>query len=136
MMKLAEIAIAAPQVIAVRTSRMLAAGANPGASDPAEFSRMHTEKVAAYWESMAAMAAQVVKANQEYARLAGVQWLRLWTAPLSFVGKRTASQAAASLLPLPTPAQRRRAASSVLAAAVKPVHKRATANARRLKRKR
>ena len=136
MMKLAEIAVAAPQVIAVRTARMLAGGANPGAADRAEFSLMHTEKAAAFWESMAAMTAQVVRAQQESARLAGVQWLRLWTAPWSFVGRRTASQAAASLLPLPTAAQRKRAASSVLSAALKPVHKRATANARRLKRKR
>ena len=136
MTRLAQIAVAAPQVIAVRTSRMLAAGASPGASDRAEFSRMHTEKVEAFWESMAAMTAQVARANQEYARLAGVQWWRLWTTPLSFVGKRTAAQAAASLLPLPTATQRKRAASSILAAAVKPVHKRATANARRLKRKR
>ena len=116
MMKLAEIAVAAPQVIAVRTARMLAAGANPGASDRAEFSRMYAEKVEAYWESMLAMAREAARAQQESARLAGVQWLRLWTSPWSVVGPR--------------------AASSVLSAAVKPVHKRATANARRLKRKR
>src|SRR5687767_7245116 len=49
--KMAELAIAAPQVVAVRTARMLAAGVNPGAADRAEFSRMGTEKVQAFWES-------------------------------------------------------------------------------------
>ena len=50
-----ELSIAAPQVIAHRTARMLAAGANPGARDRLEMQRMATEKVFAFWESMHAM---------------------------------------------------------------------------------
>ena len=106
LVKMAQLAVAAPQVVAIRTSRMLAAGANPGAADRAEFSRMHTEKVQAYWEAMFGMATQ-----------ASLQWLRLWTTPFS----SSAGQ---------------RAAASIVTAAVKPVHKRATANARRLGRRR
>ena len=82
---------------------MLAAGAHPKAGDRAEFSRMHTEKVQAFWESMFAMGVQVVRTNQECARTAALQWWRLWTTPL-------------------------------FDAALTPVHKRATANARRLGR--
>ena len=130
--KLAELSVAAPQVVAVRTARRLAAGANPGAAERAEYSRMHTEKVHAFWESMFGMAAQAARANQEVARLAAVKWMRLWTAPWSMGGNGAVTKAVAALVPAPTRAQRSRAASNILAAAVKPVHKRATANARRL----
>ena len=132
--KMAQLAVAAPQVVAIRTSRMLAAGTNPVAADRVELSRMYTEKVQAYWESMFAMAAQTARANQQYIRLVAVQWWKMWAAPWAFVGRRSAAQAAASLLPIPTPAQSKRAAASLIAAAVAPVHKRATANARRLTR--
>jgi hypothetical protein len=98
--KLAQLAVAAPQVVAIRTSRMLAAGANPGAADRAEFSRMHTEKTQAFWESMVGMS---------------MQWWRLCLTPwwLNAPGGN-------------------RAAASLFAAALKPVHQKATANARRL----
>ena len=99
-LKMAQLAVAAPQVVAIRTSRMLAAGANPAASDRAEYSRMHTEKVQAFWESMFGMS---------------MQWWRLCMTPwwLGAPG-------------------RDRAAASLFAAALKPVHRRATGNARRL----
>ena len=100
MKKLAELAIAAPQVVAVRTSRILAAGANPSAADQKEFSGMHTEKVQAYWEAIFGMS---------------MQWLRLSMTPW-WLGA----------------ASRDRAAASLFAAALKPVHLRATGNARRL----
>ena len=98
--KLAQLAVAAPQVVAIRTSRMLAAGANPCAADRAEFSRMHTEKIQAFWESMFGMS---------------MQWWRLSMTPW-WVGA----------------AGRNRAAASLFAAALKPVHSRATGNAKRL----
>ena len=46
--KMAELAVAAPQVIATRTARMMAAGANPDAVDRAEFLKMWTEKGQAF----------------------------------------------------------------------------------------
>lgn len=134
--RMAELAVAAPQVVAVRTARMLAAGASPGAADRAEFSRMHTEKVEAFWESMSAMALQTMRTQQQYARNATLQWWRLWTTPWWLAGNRTAAQTMNALLTTPSAAQRNRAVSELVAASLGPVHKRATANARRLGRKR
>jgi len=137
--KVAELARAAPQVAAIRTARMLAAGATPGAADRAEFSRMGTEKVQAFWESMFAMGAQIARTNQEYARVTAMQWWRLWTTP-SWIAIRPLSQAATALprttglVPGPTPGERQRAVSKLVEAGLTPVHKRATANSRRLAR--
>ncbi|MGZ5234463.1 MAG: polyhydroxyalkanoate granule-associated phasin, partial [Burkholderiales bacterium] len=81
LLKAAELAIAAPQVVAIRTARMLAAGPNPNARDRAEFSKMGTEKVQAFWESMFAMGRQVAKTNQEYTSQAVRQLMGVWTNP-------------------------------------------------------
>ena len=133
--RMAELAVAAPQVVAVRTARMIAAGANPGAADRAEFSGMHTEKVQAFWESMSAMALQTIKTQQNYARDSALHWWRLWTTPWWLASNRTAATTASAVLAPPSAARRKRAASDLLAAGLGPVHKRATANARRLTRK-
>jgi hypothetical protein len=136
--KVAGLAIAAPQVVAIRTARMLAAGANPGAADRAEFSRMANEKVQAWWESLFAMGTQIVKANQEYARTAAVQCWRLWTTP-AWLGlyppllQRMMSLPQAGRL-IASRGQHDRAMSRLLEAGLTPIHKRATANARRLGR--
>jgi hypothetical protein len=132
MTRMAELAVAAPQVVAVRTARMIAAGANPGAADRAEFSGMHTEKVQAFWESMSAMALQTMKTQQQYAQNAALQWWRLWTTPWWLAANRSAAQTMSTLLAVPSAAQRNRAVSDLAAASLGPVHKRATANARRL----
>ena len=138
--KVAELAIAAPQVAAIRTARMLAAGRNPGAADRAEFSQMRTEKVQAFWESILAMNTQIVRTQAEYARTAALQWWRLWTTPWWLAAYPPAAQAMASLpraagmIAGPTRRQRQRAISKILEAGLTPVHKRATANARRLGR--
>ena len=126
--KLAELAIAAPQVVAIRTSRMLAAGANPGVVDRAEFSQMSNEKVHAFWESMLGMAAQTVKSNQQYLRTAAQTWLRMWTTPW-WLGARPALSPFAFM---PSRRQQNVAAAKLVAAALAPVHKRATDNATRL----
>lgn len=82
--------MAVPQVIAHRTARMLAAGANPSARDRLEFQRMGIEKAFAFWESMHAM------------------WWSAWLAPWS--------------------------AAKMMEKGIAPVHRRATANARRLRK--
>ena len=110
--KAAELSLAAPQVVAIRTARMLAAGANPSARDRREFERMGTEKVLAFWESMSAMGLEMAKAQQQYALAAMRQWWAPWMGPWS---------AAAS-------------ATKVLERGLGPVHKRASANARRLRK--
>jgi hypothetical protein len=138
--KMVELAVAAPQVIAARSTRMLAAGANPGAADRVEFSKMCSEKGAAFWESLFAMSVQMARVNQDYARAAALQWWRLWTTPWRLPTLLWKAQAMPSAMRaatrLPTEAQRERAVSRLAAAGLAPIHKRATANARRLTRKR
>jgi hypothetical protein len=140
--KMAELAVAAPQVIATRTARMMAAGANPDAVDRAEFLKMWTEKGQAFWESIFAMGAQMARANQEYASSAALHWMRAWTAPWwsalstpAILGSLRIPRMPAGF-PLPSAAQSQRAASWLVDAAIGPVHARATANARRLARTR
>ena len=138
--KVAELAVAAPQVAAIRTARMLAAGANPGAADRAELAQMGAEKVQAFWESMFAMGAQTVRTQQEYARTAALEWWRLWTTPWWLAAYRPALHAmtslprAAGLAPGPARTRHQRAMVKLVEASLAPVHKRATANVRRLGR--
>jgi hypothetical protein len=137
--KVTELAIAAPQVAAIRVARMAAAGANPGAADHAELSQLCTEKVQAFWESMFAMNVQIIRAQQEYARTAALQWWRLWTTARWFGGNAPMARAIASLprasgLTGPTRRQQQRAIAKVLDASIAPIHERATPNARRLGR--
>jgi hypothetical protein len=110
----AALSVAAPQVIAMRTARMLAAGVNPTARDRRELERMGTEKMLAFWESMNAMGLEMAKAQQQFALSAMRQWWSPWVSPWS-VGA---------------------AAAKVLEKGLAPVQKRASANARRLRKKR
>jgi hypothetical protein len=140
--KMAELAMAVPQVIATRTASMLAAGAHPNVAQRAEFSRMYSEKVQAFWESMFAMGAQAARSNQENARRAAVQWWWLWTRPWWLTLIRPTMNAVASstharaVMSGPSGNQRKRAMAKLVAAGLGPIHKRATANARRLTRTR
>lgn len=80
--------------------------------DRREVQLMSTEKVLAFWESMSAMGVQMAKINQEYALFAMRQWWSPWMTPW---------QMAAS-------------ANKVLEQGLRPIHRRAAANARRLRR--
>jgi len=100
----AELALVAPQVVALRSLRM---------HDRQEMQRMSSEKVLAFWESVNAMGLQMAKANQEYALFAMRQWWSPWMSPW---------QTAA-------------AASKVLEQGLRPIHRRVSANARRLRRR-
>ncbi len=80
--------------------------------DSREMQRMGSEKVLAFWESMNAMGLQVARTNQEYALFAMRQWWSPWM----------------------TPWQMATAAGKVLEEGLGPIHKRAAANARRLRR--
>ena len=140
--KAAELAIAAPQVVAIRTARMLAAGSNPSMADRAEFSRMGTEKVQALGETMMAIGAQMLRSNMEFARTAAFQWWQMWMSPWwlrayrrPVVQAMTTLPAVAGLLPGPTQKQNQRTMTKLVAASLGPVHKRATSNARRLGRR-
>ena len=100
-----ELAIAVPQVVAHRLTRMALAGPWPNARDQREFHGMGQEKVHAFWQSWFAMGWAMVEATQK-AWLAMLQGARV---PLLDV-------------------------HHVMARGMAPVHRKATANARRLAR--
>ena len=117
-----ETSVAAPLVVAHRLSRMATAGSPLSARDRTEFSRMGMEKVWAFHQSWAAMGMQMA-ANQ----------LDLMRALMtSFVGASVGRRSSSSGLHSAWSA----AANRMLAAGLAPVHKAATANARRLSRSR
>jgi hypothetical protein len=100
-----ELAIAVPQVVAHRLTRMAMAGPMPNARDRREFHTMGQEKVHAFWQSWFAMGWAMTQAVQQ-----------AWIAALQ--GAR---------VPLLD-------AEAILSTGMGPVHRKATANARRLAR--
>ena len=100
-----ELAVAVPQVVTHRLARMALAGAMPNARDRREFHAMGQEKVLAFWQSWFAMGWAMVEATQQ-AWIAVLQGAR---APMLDTHR-------------------------ILSRGLGPVHKRATANARRLSR--
>ena len=118
--KATELAFAVPQVVAHRVTRMALSGRTLSARDRKEFQLMVAEKNAAFIESWNAMAAQAMLANQA---LAASFFKSLFTvAP----GKKLSAGRSS--------AQFRRAALKVLGKGFAPVHRTATANAKRLAR--
>ena len=99
-----ELAIAVPQVVTHRLARMALAGPWPNARDQREFFTMGQEKVHAFWQSWFAMGWAMVEAAQQ-AWIATLQGARV---PLVDM-------------------------HHVLARGLAPVHRKATANARRLR---
>lgn len=120
-----ELMFAAPQVVAHRLGRMGASGSGTSVRDRREFQRMGTEKFAAFAESWNQMALQMLKVNQQMARA----WMSAWWLPVRMTPgaapRRSISRAAA---------QMQSSALDVMASGLAPVHRRATANAKRLGR--
>lgn len=110
-----EIALAAPQVVAQRTTRMALAGHTPSARDRREFTRMGQEKAEAFGESWLAMGLRLWQLQTAAAASMWGQWLRQ--------GPQLMLAAEQPLL---------QAWPHVMASGLKPVHRRVTANARRL----
>ncbi|OWW20682.1 polyhydroxyalkanoate granule-associated phasin [Noviherbaspirillum denitrificans] len=113
-----ELFIAAPQVVMHRTSRM--AMTRLSARDQAEFSRMCSEKVAAFYQSWASMWTTAVAVQYELATACS-------SAAVAFASNGTSTTGAAV-------ATMANAATKVASAGLAPVHKKAVANARRLSR--
>ncbi|MEB4593121.1 polyhydroxyalkanoate granule-associated phasin [Candidatus Thiothrix sp. Deng01] len=111
----AEMALAVPQVVAHRLTRMALAGTTPSARDQKEFQRMGTEKVWAFYESWGAMYMQAAKQQQ--------QWMTSMMFPWAGMpaGKKAGKQLG-------------NAAAAILESGMKPVHGKAVANAKRLSR--
>ncbi|MGH6610247.1 MAG: polyhydroxyalkanoate granule-associated phasin [Burkholderiaceae bacterium] len=107
-----DLMFAVPHVMSHRLARLGAKNAGSSRRDQREFARMSAEKFAALGESWTAMALQMMKANQQ---LASAWMFAPW--PLS----RAAAQMQSIAL-------------QTLVSGVAPVHKRAVANSRRLRR--
>ena len=118
--KAADLALAVPQVVMHRVTRMAASGPKLSARDRKEFERMVAEKNAAFGESWNAMAVQAVLANQALAA-------SFFKAFLDAARGRKPSAARSA-------AQLQRAALGVLGKGLAPVHRKAVANAKRLRR--
>ena len=109
--KLAELGLAAPQVIAHRLVRMALTGPVPSARDRREFSGMVAEKQAAAAQAWIGVFAEAVRFQQQFA--------------LSLLTAATPRQHAA---------RTKSAASRMASAALAPIHRKALANAKRLAR--
>jgi hypothetical protein len=131
-----QIALTTPQVIAHRTARMAGAGPVYNARDRREFTRLGQEKVEAFSESLSAMAMQMYKINQDIALVAARQWWSWWTPMVLFSPLSTAQTAKAqsALMRSITSAATDKRLSRVVQKGLAPVHRRVTANAKRLGR--
>ena len=109
--KLAELGLAAPQVIAHRLTRMALAGPTISARDRKEFTGMVQEKQAAVAQAWTAMFEEGVRLQQQFA--------------LSLLTGATPKQHAA---------RAKSAASRIASTGLAPFHRKAVANAKRLAR--
>jgi hypothetical protein len=109
MAKLAELSVAAPQVIAHRVTRMALSGASPNARDRKEFTGMVVEKQMANAQAWTNMFMEGLRLQQQLA--------------LNMLVPASSKQRSA---------QARAAATRVAAAGLAPFHSKAVANAKRL----
>lgn len=116
--KTAELALATPQVMAHRLTRMALAGHTPSARDRKEFHLMGAEKVAAFQESWMAMGLQVWQVQ-----------MQMWTSTMQAFWMPWGRTAPGSGNVM---AQWQKATLGILGQGMAPVHRRAVANAKRL----
>lgn len=119
-----ELLIATPQVVAHRLGRMALSGPKPSLKDQREFHRMGAEKLAAFGEAWQAMTLQMLKSNQQLAASMMRSW---WPAGAVRRGANAAPLAPRSI-------DWQGAALDILGQGIRPVHRRAVANAKRLSR--
>jgi hypothetical protein len=116
----AELAVAVPQVVAHRMTRMALAGPHPSPRDRKEFARMVAEKNEAFAEAWQAMALHGALAQQAFGASLVASFLAVAR------GRRPS--------PARSVAQLQHATLGVLGKGLAPVHRKAVANARRLAR--
>jgi hypothetical protein len=140
-LKSAEMMWASSQVISHRTSRILQAHPNYTVSDRRELVLMGQEKMEAGYESAIAMTGGLVKMNLELGMLAFRQWFAVATALTSMATSRTALQYSGHQAKLFRDHATRSAvaatrlsssAAQIAQHGLKPIHSRATKNAKRL----
>ena len=139
-LKTQEMLLSSGAVIQVRTERMAKAGLAPSADDLVEFQLMGHEKLAAVSESGAAIANQLHTTGFSLVQRSMRHWLSGATAWVGLATSLTPAQAAAHSHELfsagnravATVTQIGSAGARVVQRGLKPIHAKATANARRL----
>ncbi|VTU12768.1 hypothetical protein SRS16CHR_00007 [Variovorax sp. SRS16] len=139
-LKTHEMLLSSGSVIRMRTERIAQAGLAPSAADLAEFQLMGQEKLAAATESGAAMANQLHTTQFALVQRALQQWLIGAAALLALITSTDTEQAVTHARTLGSAAARSAATASQLSSAsarivqrgLKPIHAKATSNARRL----
>jgi hypothetical protein len=141
-LKAVQMSTAAAQVIAIRTTRMAVAGLNPTAADKREMTLMGAEKVDAFSRAGQALAMGALPLVAGMAGQAFKTGLDLFTATSRLAASRTIPQTMARQRQLAdtlmrgSPGAQHGAASTATARlahrTLAPVHRKATANAKRL----
>ena len=144
-LKMLQMSTAAAQVIAMRTTRMAAHGANPNAADRRELHRMGAEKVDAFTRAGTTLATGAMPLLLGMAMQAWRTWFELWAASARLGASRSIPQTMARQHKLAGTLMRGAAAAGhgttsaatarLAHRALGPVHRKATANAKRLARK-
>jgi hypothetical protein len=142
-MKTGEMMLASAQVINHRTGRMAAAGLAPNLRDRREFALMGQEKIAAASESAQAIAARMLNLNQQMGTLAFNHLVAGTAGIMSVATAQTIAQSSKARAELmrdtmsssaKVAAQLADSVAQIAHHGMKPVHSRATANAKRLAR--
>lgn len=126
-LRVGETAAAAAEVIESRSHSIAAACRDPLTGDYQELGRMVPEKIDAFWQGGAAAWGDLAALQQ----VALAQWQQL--AGLAVSGSLPSPEAAATLAA--RPALMARHAAAAAGKSLAPTHRRATANARRLRRR-
>jgi hypothetical protein len=144
-MKALEMSASAAQVIAIRTTRMATAGPNPSAADLRDNSRMVTEKLDAFSRAGQALASGAVPLLAGMAGRALRTGVDLFDAATHLAASRTIPETLArqhrladTLMRNSAPAHQGAASDATARLAhraLAPVHRKATANAKRLTKK-
>lgn len=142
-LKTSEMLLASAQVIGHRSARIAAAGAIPNARDRREFTLMGQEKVEAAAESAFAIGMRMMAVNQQIGTMLLKQWIQgsgrafaLAMQPaLVLSGRRQAQLLRTAMLNSGALAAKLgNSAAQTAQHGLKPIHARATANARRLRK--
>jgi hypothetical protein len=114
-----DIAWATPLVMTLRIFQMATAGVAPSSKDRKEFDRMWSEKLMAYSESWAAMTTEWIRLQQESLPMLASCWLNPW-AGFAYDSSHWNMHQPDHL------------SQRLLSQGLAPIHKRVTANAKRL----
>jgi len=138
--KIGEMSMASAQVIAHRTTHMTAVGPMPNARNRQEFTRMRQEKIEAATESARAIAAHLTLMNLKFGARAFRHMVAGTAALMSLATSRSVGQSITRQAKLVETISRSAITACELYGStarlagrgLKPIHARATANARRL----